>query len=80
MRIVAIALLLAATVYLVLPFDFDDGIKGRIDDFMFFMSAFCFVYAQFMGINTVRAIVILKLLSAIFCFLGALWLIILFFM
>lgn len=79
MKCIGVIVLLVAIVYLILPFDYDETLKGRVDDFMFFMSAFCFMYAQFMNINNVRAIVLLKFISAVFCLLGAIWLLALFF-
>lgn len=65
--------------YLIAKFYFDETLLGRADDFLFFMSAFCFMYAQFMSIKNVRAIVLLKLLSLIFLFLGIVSLVVLFF-
>lgn len=78
MKCFGIFALLLSIGYLIAKCDFDDILIGRVDDFLFFMSAFCFMYAQFMSIKNVRAIVLLKFLSLIFLFLGTVSLVMLF--
>ena len=72
-RIMAVCAMVLALIYIVLPYDFDDTLIGRIDDFMLFMSAFCFVYSQFLSEVKARAKVLLNLMSLVFC---VLWVII----
>lgn len=51
-KLYAIAFSLVAMVYFVIPFDFDRssiGILGYIDDFFFFLSAFCFSQYAFLN-------------------------------
>lgn len=78
MKCIGVFALLLSIGYLMAKFDFDDTLMGRVDDFLFFMSAFCFMYAQFMSIKNVRAIVLLKFLSLIFLFFGTVSLVVLF--
>lgn len=59
-------------IYIVVPNDYDTSVVGYIDDFMFFMSAFCLLYAGFVDKYKVRSVVLLKMLSALFCLMGAL--------
>lgn len=76
MKWLSIVLLILSIVYIIVPFDYDETIIGRADDFFLFMSAFCFMYAQFLR-NRISPYVLLKMLSAVFCFLGAVSLILL---
>lgn len=39
--------MLLALAYLIMPIDFDGSIIGFVDDFLVFMAAFCFTFAQF---------------------------------
>lgn len=76
-KLYAIAFSLVAMVYFVMPFDFDRssiGILGYIDDFFFFLSAFCF--SQYAFINPAFASARKKLLIIsiilLVCGIGAL--------
>ncbi len=71
MKIFSILILILSIVYIIVPIDYDGTIIGYIDDFMFFMSAFCFVYAHFVNNYSTSSGVLLKMFSVIFCFLGA---------
>lgn len=71
MRILSLLLFLMSIAYIIMPYDCDGTVIGYADDFMFFMSAFCFMYAQFMDRYKIKPIVLLKMLSVVFCFLGA---------
>ena len=77
--LLSIILVLIAVAYLIMPYDYDHNLVGKIDDFMFFMSAFCFLYSQFMSKYKVKAALILKMLSVVFVFIGALSLLLLVF-
>ena len=79
LSLLSIILILIAVAYLIMPYDYDHNIVGKIDDFMFFMSAFCFLYSQFMSKYKVKAALILKMLSVVFVFIGALSLLLLVF-
>lgn len=72
MRVFSLIFFVVSIIYVVMPIDFDTSIVGYIDDFMFFMSAFCLLYAGFVDKYRVRSVVLLKMLSALFCFVGAL--------
>lgn len=65
-------------IYVVVKIDFDETLIGMLDDFFIFMSSFCYIYAQFLK-GSVKAIVLLKLVSLVFCFLGVVTLLILLF-
>lgn len=78
LKLLSIVLLIAAIVYLICPYDYDIGVVGKVDDFFFFMSAFCFVYSQF--IKQARVALIMSMISVVCCFLGAVWLLLLVFM
>ncbi len=65
-------------IYVVVKIDFDETLIGMLDDFFIFMSSFCYMYAQFLK-GSVKAIVLLKLVSLVFCFLGVVTLLILLF-
>ena len=76
-KIVSVLLFVLAIVYLILPYDFDKGIVGKVDDFFFFMAAFCNMYANFLEENKLRIILLLKVISGAFCVVGALCLVLL---
>lgn len=65
-------------IYVVVKIDFDETLMGMLDDFFIFMSSFCYMYAQFLK-GSIKAIVLLKLVSLVFCFLGVVTLLILLF-
>lgn len=65
-------------IYVVVKIDFDETLIGMLDDFFIFMSSFCYMYAQFLK-GSIKAIVLLKLVSLVFCFLGVVTLLILLF-
>lgn len=65
-------------IYVVVKIDFDETLIGMFDDFFIFMSSFCYMYAQFLN-GSIKAIVLLKLVSLVFCFLGVVTLLILLF-
>lgn len=76
-KLYAIALSLVAMVYFVMPFDFDRssiGILGYIDDFFFFLSAFCFSQYAFLNSAFASARKKLLIISIILlvCGIGAL--------
>ncbi len=65
----SIFLFFLSIIYIIMPIDYDGTIIGMIDDFFIFMSAFCYMYAQF-NKNKLSAYMLLKMVSLIFCFLG----------
>ncbi len=71
-KILSVFLFFIAIIYLILPYDFDVNIIGRIDDFFFFMSSFTYMYSCFVDENKLRVSLMLKMLSAAFCIIGAL--------
>ena len=71
MKVLSLILFVISVVYLAIPIDFDNGILGYVDDFMFFMSSFCFMYSQFVNTYYIQIKLLLKMLSVIFCFMGA---------
>lgn len=77
MRVFSVIFFVLSIIYVVVPVDYDGTIIGYIDDFMFFMSSFCLLYANFMDKYNVRSVVLLKMLSALFSFVGALSLLLL---
>lgn len=78
--VLSIIYLLLSIIYLAMPYDYDKiTFIGRIDDFLLFMSAFCFVYTQFMSKYNIVANLILKILSAAFALFAAICLFILYF-
>lgn len=72
----AIFLLILSIVYVIVSFDKSDLIVGVIDDFFIFMSAFCYVYAQFVKRKS-SAYMLLKMCSVVFCFIGVISIILL---
>ena len=62
--------LIAAIAYIVAPIDFDGPIYGKIDDFCFFMAAFCFAQSQFINPVKLSACALLKRIAIIFLCLG----------
>lgn len=80
LRLLSLLSIVVAILYLIYPGDYDNGIIGRIDDFLFFMSAFCFAYSQFIDNMHARASIILAVVSILFCLLGAIWLLLLIFL
>lgn len=79
MRFAAICSMIFAVLYIVLPYDFDGTILGRLDDFMLFMAAFCFLYSQFLGEMKMRAVTLLNVVSLFFCILWVITYVILIF-
>lgn len=77
MRAFSVIFFVLSIIYVVVPVDYDGTIIGYIDDFMFFMSSFCLLYASFMNKYNVHSVVLLKMLSALFSFVGALSLLLL---
>lgn len=68
----AIIALVAAIAYIIIPADFDGPIYGIIDDFFFFMAAFCFAQSQFISPVKLRPRAILKRFATIFTIMGIL--------
>lgn len=68
--VLALIALIAAIVYIVTPIDFDGPIYGKIDDFCFFMAAFCFAQSQFINPVKVSPRNLLKRIAIIFMCLG----------
>lgn len=71
-KALAIAALVAAIAYIIMPIDFDGPIYGAIDDFFFFMAAFCYAQSQFISPQKVSACNMLKKIALIFVCLGIL--------
>lgn len=74
-RVLSVLLFIISIIYVFIRIDFDDTIIGFIDDFFIFMSSFCYMYAQFLN-EKIRATILLKFVSLIFCFLGVITLIV----
>lgn len=70
-KILSVLFFILAVIYLVLPWDYDDAIVGMADDFLLFMAAFCYMYSQFIGKGKGRAVLLLRMLSFVFCLLAA---------
>ncbi|MGN1246322.1 MAG: hypothetical protein ACI4UN_06780 [Muribaculaceae bacterium] len=66
----AVLALAAAIAYIVMPYDYDGPLYGIIDDFCFFMAAFCFAQSQFISPLKVSARSLLKRISLFFLFIG----------
>ena len=66
----SIIALIAAIAYIIMPADFDGPIYGIIDDFCFFMAAFCYAQSQLINPSKVTARALLKRFSIIFICLG----------
>lgn len=66
----ALLALIAAIAYIVAPIDFDGPIYGKIDDFCFFMAAFCFAQSQFINPVKLSPLNLLKRIAIIFMCLG----------
>ena len=77
MKVLSIASILFAIIYIVMPIDFDGPIIGIIDDFFVFMAAFCFCQAQFLKPEKYKAKHLLNLIALIFACLSLIWLMIL---
>lgn len=71
MRVLSVIFFIISLVYVIIPVDYDVTMIGYIDDFMFFMSAFCLLYTQFLNKYNIKSLMILKMISLLFCFLGA---------
>lgn len=71
-KLISIILFIISIIYLILPYDYDVNVIGRIDDFFFFMSSFTYMYSCFVDENRLRVSLMLKMLSAAFCIIGAL--------
>lgn len=69
-KILAIAVLVAAIAYIIIPIDFDGPIYGLTDDFCFFMAAFCYAQSRFINPGKVSARNLLKRIALIFACLG----------
>lgn len=73
-RTLSIAFLILAIAYIVMPYDFDrTGIKGYIDDFFLFMSAFTFMHGSWQRPAFKRVRLLLYQISAIFFVLAVVW-------
>lgn len=77
LRILSVTLIVLSIVYIIMPLDYDGPVIGIIDDFMFFMAAFCFMYSQFLNRRKKASIGLLKLISLCFLVLGAVWVLLL---
>lgn len=77
MKSLAVVSMILAVVYIIMPVDFDGPIIGILDDFLFFMAAFCFCQAQFISTAKASAKRMLNLLALVFLLLGALWVLVL---
>ena len=70
-QIISVILFVAVIVYMLLPINVGGGIFGRVEDFFFFMASFSNMYANFIGVEKIRASLLLKLVALVFCVLGA---------
>lgn len=77
LRILSVILIVLSIVYIIMPLDYDGPMFGIIDDFMFFMAAFCFMYSQFLNRRKKDSRELLKLISLCFLVLGAVWVLLL---
>lgn len=73
----SLLLFLLSIVYIVMPIDYDGPIVGVVDDFLLFMSAFCFMYSQLLSPVKLVAKTMLKMISLIFLLLGVVWIMVL---
>lgn len=70
----AMAAMVLAIIYIIMPIDFDGPAIGIIDDFFFFMAAFCLCQSCFISSEKKTARRSLRRLSLIFACLGIAWL------
>ena len=70
-KTISVLLFILSVGYIIIPYDFDKGVVGKIDDFFFFMAAFCNMYACFLEKHKLRVAMLLKVISGAFCVLGA---------
>ena len=68
-KVLSIILFILAIIYVIIKVDFDTSLIGMLDDFFIFMSSFCYMYSQFLKVK-IKATILLKLVSLVFCFLG----------
>lgn len=68
-KVLSIILFILANIYVIIKVDFDTSLIGMLDDFFIFMSSFCYMYSQFLNMK-IRAALLLKMVSLVFCFLG----------
>jgi hypothetical protein len=68
-KVLSIILFILSIIYVIIKVDFDTTLIGMLDDFFIFMSSFCYMYSQFLNMK-IRAALLLKMVSLVFCFLG----------
>lgn len=68
-KVLSIILFILSIIYVIIKVDFDTSLIGMLDDFFIFMSSFCYMYSQFLKVK-IKATILLKLVSLVFCFLG----------
>lgn len=68
-KVLSIILFILSIIYVIIKVDFDTSLIGMLDDFFIFMSSFCYMYSQFLKVK-IKATILLKMVSLVFCFLG----------
>jgi uncharacterized membrane protein YkvA (DUF1232 family) len=76
-RIISLILVVLAIIYVIMPYDYDKGLLGYIDDFFVFMAAFTFSRSCFQRSERKFIKHQLDMISLVFICLAICWLLLL---